>query len=81
VRHELFVISFFDTSDSIALGNLRPLGHGLPRRARVIPAHIAALRTREDQLWCREECKTRVMHGPSQAQRVVRDLQQSKRCV
>lgn len=78
----LFVESFLDSSDPVALGDLLPLGHGLPSGTRVVSAHIAALRTREELLWRREEGKTRVVHGLPQTQRVIRNLQRNRRmCV
>lgn len=54
--------------------NLLPLSHGLPR-TRIIAADIAALGAREELLGCRGYVgETRIMHGLSQAQRVIRDL-------
>jgi hypothetical protein len=71
----LFVVPFRDGTDPVALGDLLPLGHGLARCARVVSAHVTALRTGDELLRRREVAEARVMYGLPQAQGVVRDLQ------
>jgi len=78
VSRALFVGPFLDAPDSAIAargGDLLPLSHGLPRHARVIAADIAALRACEELLGCRGDVgEARIMHGLSQAQRVIRNL-------
>jgi len=55
--------------------DLLPLCHRLARGARVVAADVAAPRACEEMVGRRGEvCEACVMHGLSQAQRVVRDL-------
>jgi hypothetical protein len=74
----LFVEPLLDAPNSAIAargGDLLPLSHGLPRHARIIAADIAALRTCEELLGCRGDVgETCIMHGLSQAQRVIRNL-------
>ena len=77
--HVLFVETFFDSPDSVFVArgdDLFPLGHWLPCNARIIAADVAALRACEEVLGCRsrEISEARIMHGLSQAQRIIRDL-------
>jgi len=61
-RAALFVVPFRDGTDPVALGDLLPLGHGLARRARVVSAHVAALRTGDELLRRREVAEARVVY-------------------
>ena len=78
VSRVLFVEPFLDSPDpAIATrgDDLLPLSHRLPRYACVIAADIAALRTCEELLGCcRDVGEARIVHGLSQAQRVIRNL-------
>jgi hypothetical protein len=75
VSRVLFVEPFLDTPDSARGGDLFPLSHGLPRHACVIAADIAALRTCDELLGsCGDVAEACIMHGLSQAQRVIRNL-------
>ena len=46
----LLVVPFCDRTDPVALGNLLPLGYGLARSPRIVSAHVAALRPRNELL-------------------------------
>ena len=70
----LFVVPFPNGADPVALGDLLPLGHGLARCARVVSAHVAALRTGDELLRGREVGKACVVYRLPEAQGVVRDL-------
>jgi hypothetical protein len=72
------VDTFLDGTDPVIAArgdDPLPLSHGLPCRARVIAADIAALRARDEVLVGRREVgEARVVHGLSQAQGVIGDL-------
>jgi hypothetical protein len=73
------VETFLDSPDSVFVArgdDLLPLGYWLPCNARVIAADVTALRACEEVLGCRsgEISEARIMHGLSQAQRIIRDL-------
>ena len=77
--HVLFVKTFFDSPDSLFIvcgDDLLPLGHWFPCGTCVIAADVAALGACDEVLGCRsrEISETRIMHGMSQAQGIIRNL-------
>jgi hypothetical protein len=74
-RHNALVIQpLLDAPNPALRDNLLPFGHGLPH-TRVVVANIPTLGTCEELLGCRGYVReTRIVHGLSQAQRVICDL-------